>query len=676
MSIKICFNISDLGMNNINACIMYYARCNKFLLKNESIISYQIQTSKDIENNDMKHLIEAFTIFKYNNTAELDELLYLNNVNIFYSLTNNNTNILPTLVPSCIHSIQNVTPYGDIFFTIDNVPLMKDPIDCLTKDITQIDNSSSENFNQKFIIPALKIIPSFGYKLNEHFSAIFIGNKQDQQKIVIIDLKNISSINNTTSDNIALNNTIVNNTIADSTIEDNTADNTVADNTADNTVVKRYRIKLLCNWATSSELKKCWNKMSYNSTGLWDKPVKIEIVDGGHIDYYVIINRPIPGDHYEVNKTIVFRMEPYIDDILFYNDWLINVDKNKFIYFLDNLNFRNNTEWWLSSNPTQLNLPITKNKLFSTIVSSQYKMKGHKLRIDFIKYLQANSELELDVYGNDNNLCLENYKGSLPNRSKDDGIFPYKYHFTGENSDIDNYITEKFYDAIIGECLVFYWGCGNIHEHINPECFIKLDLTNQEASLKIIETAIKDDEWSKRINIIRNEKSKIINSFNFFPRVSSLLYSHNFVQYNYIIYDSISINIPGIIISQKINKDRIIDHINIWKKCILDNKVNCVFEYPPKVNFLDHLTVIYSNIPKEWDIIYLSSCNDKQENILKPLVDYTKMTKTMSAGYIISTNGAKKLINIVNKGEVISSIDKFILNNNLKAYIPWRDFLE
>jgi len=289
---------------------------------------------------------------------------------------------------------------------------------------------------------------------------------------------------------------------------------------------KYPRVKVMCNW--TANLLEFWNKLVKNSSQL---EFTTENTD---IDYYVIINKPIQTDFFIPSKTIVFRMEPDTNsNELFYNkkwdDWYAS--KKSFLFFGDLETHMNNTEWHLSKTYTDLLISacdgsIVKTKTLSTIVSNLYFMKGHKLRLDFLRYID--SKINIDVYGFKNTL-FRNYKSSLPYHCKDSGIFPYKYTFACENCSMNNYFTEKITDAIMGECLCFYWGCPNLDTFINPEAYIRLDLENFEKSLKIMIDCISNHEWEKRIHIIREEKIKILRNYSFGKRVWSIINKSNAV---------------------------------------------------------------------------------------------------------------------------------------------------
>lgn len=154
-------------------------------------------------------------------------------------------------------------------------------------------------------------------------------------------------------------------------------------------------------------------------------------------------------------------------------------------------------------------------------MSSNYYFPGHVKRIDFVKFLEA-KDLHIDVYGS-NKFDYKNYKGTLPSLQKDEGLFPYKYTFNVENYSIKNYFAEKLVDGILSECLVFYSGCYNIRDFIDDRTYIYLELSNFEEDYKKVLTAIENNEWEKRIDVIRKEKQKILDYLQFFPRLERII---------------------------------------------------------------------------------------------------------------------------------------------------------
>lgn len=284
---------------------------------------------------------------------------------------------------------------------------------------------------------------------------------------------------------------------------------------------KIINIKLLCNWLDSEEICNLWNKMSKGNY-TWNN-IKIGWNFETEPDYYVVINsttEPIIK-----KKTIVFQMEP--DMVINKEKWGIwsNLDKNEFLKVFEYTTELNNCEYHINKTYTELKTFIPEKKYntcLSTILSDKYKDIGHTKRVDFIKFLDTKNDIDVHVYGS-NKWDYKNYKKELPYHIKDDGLFPYKYTFNAENTKMNNYITEKLYDAILSECLLFYWGADNVCDHIDPRAYIQLNLSNFELDYLIVKKYINSDEWSKRLPYIRQAKHYILDKLQFFPRVEQFL---------------------------------------------------------------------------------------------------------------------------------------------------------
>lgn len=286
------------------------------------------------------------------------------------------------------------------------------------------------------------------------------------------------------------------------------------------------RVMLLTNWTDSKNLCDIWNKMSKGNY-TWNN---IQIVSEEPVDYYVVINATNHKIPYE--KTILFRMEPYMEKNSGWGGWC-NPDKKMFLFAGYHEDHYNNNEWHLSKTYTQLmNEKIEKDinitHILSTVLSDKYKDPGHIKRIDFVKFLESKG-LPVDVYGG-NKFNWKDYKGSLKLYEKDNGLFPYKYTFNVENFPIKGYYSEKLIDGILAECLTFYNGCINIKEYINEKAYVWLELSNFENDYQKIKKAIEENWWEQRINIIRKEKHRILNEKQFFPRLEEIILKKTLVK--------------------------------------------------------------------------------------------------------------------------------------------------
>jgi GR25 family glycosyltransferase involved in LPS biosynthesis len=479
---------------------------------------------------------------------------------------------------------------------------------------------------------------------------------------------------------------------------------------------KVYNIKVLCNWTTTEQVHKTWTKL------IGDFPVNFVEEEP---DYWIIINKPPENSFYIKEKTIVLGMEP---DTFFSERWKWYGDKNDYFYFMDE-KYRSNTEWWLDMDLLDLeniSPEKTKEKIISSVVSSQYIYEGHKLRIDFLK--EAEKELDFDIFGWDNSHCFQSYRGSLLN-GKNDGLFPYKYTFIAENVSKENFCTEKFVDAILSECLIFYWGCTNIDDFFDPLCYVKLDLRNITKSIRKIRQTIMSNQWEKRIEVIRKMKHRIIRKYSFIPRILGLIkvselekrtvnlekrqekwlkhlelckeaQIHNITRFNAIDGNQIDINkleIPFSLtqnFSGNKNTGAIIgcacSHYYLWLESIKLNKTILIMEDDVEFcdQFVDRLSFVMDKLRDVMFIGFHDHEYNLEYNNLKPDFLLTNFTKTDivsfdfiksyanpgdavgltgggTFGYLISPKGAAKLVNCVNKHTFYFPVDYFMLESGL-----------
>jgi GR25 family glycosyltransferase involved in LPS biosynthesis len=285
---------------------------------------------------------------------------------------------------------------------------------------------------------------------------------------------------------------------------------------------KQIRLKMLCNWCSSEQLCKEWANMFDNK---W-KNIQMTHEDR-EIDYYVIINSPPADAHYVPEKTIVFQMEPWVNDpeknwgVKTWGEWA-TPDPQKFFKVFTHKTHLNNVQWQIDYPFSRKPVLQIKQDKVAAICSEKNFDKGHLLRNNFIRFIETMTHEQIEVYGRENYRQFKNYKGVVPDDNKYNVYAFYKYVLAVENNSEHNYATEKIWEAILCESLCFYWGCPNLAEYIDENAFVRLPLEDPVAALQIIEQAIAEDWWSQRIGIIKQMKERILNELGFFPLMSSL----------------------------------------------------------------------------------------------------------------------------------------------------------
>ncbi|MHC1709816.1 MAG: glycosyltransferase family 10 [Methanomassiliicoccales archaeon] len=154
-----------------------------------------------------------------------------------------------------------------------------------------------------------------------------------------------------------------------------------------------------------------------------------------------------------------------------------------------------------------------KDKLVSVIMSDKTKMKGQRLRLDFVKRLKKELGEDLDVFIT-SNMELED---------KWDAIGRYRYHIVLENGIHSDFWTEKLADPLLGSCYPIYYGCPNISDYFPNQSYTQIDITDFDEAFSTIKRIIYSDEREMRLYEINSAKQLILNKYNIFPMLADQL---------------------------------------------------------------------------------------------------------------------------------------------------------
>lgn len=181
----------------------------------------------------------------------------------------------------------------------------------------------------------------------------------------------------------------------------------------------------------------------------------------------------------------------------------------------------NMIEWHLSPSHTDFlinKVDLTKRHedTMSVCFSTKYSDPGHVKRIELVKQLDACSEFYVHVYGD----LHEGHDGWIPKHpmkklvahEKDQSLFPYKYTMHAENFVVNGYVTEKFWDAILSETLIFYSGDVATLRAMGIHDLAYVDITNMSCqnATNLIKLLIEHDEYERRVPYIRDAKRLIL----------------------------------------------------------------------------------------------------------------------------------------------------------------------
>jgi hypothetical protein len=108
-----------------------------------------------------------------------------------------------------------------------------------------------------------------------------------------------------------------------------------------------------------------------------------------------------------------------------------------------------------------------------------------------------------------------------------DGLAPYKYSLAIENSFSPDYWTEKLADCFLTWTIPFYFGCTNLEEYFPEESFIRIDIDKPQIAMDRIISAIKNNEWEKRLPALKTAREQLLNRYQLFPHLAKRIQSHH-----------------------------------------------------------------------------------------------------------------------------------------------------
>jgi hypothetical protein len=165
---------------------------------------------------------------------------------------------------------------------------------------------------------------------------------------------------------------------------------------------------------------------------------------------------------------------------------------------------------------SSMDMPV-KSKTASWIVGNARDLPGHLKRFSFLDFIQKKAAADIDLFG----------RAVRAIEDKWDGLAPYKYSLAVENSCGPDYWTEKLADCFLSWTVPFYYGCTNLDAYFPEASFIRIDIEKPKAAMARIESAIKNDEWEKRLPALNIARQRVLNRYQIFPHLTKLIQAHH-----------------------------------------------------------------------------------------------------------------------------------------------------
>lgn len=159
---------------------------------------------------------------------------------------------------------------------------------------------------------------------------------------------------------------------------------------------------------------------------------------------------------------------------------------------------------------------IPKSKPISAIVSNLTILPGHKTRYAFINKMKGHYKDGLDWFGSGEDAYIAD---------KWDGLAPYEYSIAIENSQHENYFTEKVTDCFLSFTMPFYWGCPNLKTFFDERSFVTLDLKDFMSSIATIDACLAAGTRGQNLKFIKDSRRLVLEKYAFIPALVNILSS-------------------------------------------------------------------------------------------------------------------------------------------------------
>lgn len=146
-----------------------------------------------------------------------------------------------------------------------------------------------------------------------------------------------------------------------------------------------------------------------------------------------------------------------------------------------------------------------KTREVSVIASGKTFSAGHLERFRFVRRLQKRYGDHIDFFGKDSRHVEDKWEA----------LAPYKYTIALENSRSRFYFTEKISDGFLAGCHVLYDGCTNIGDYFPSGAFSRLDLTDFDASSRVIDNLLDNDPYDLSVPDIVEARHRVLHQYNF-----------------------------------------------------------------------------------------------------------------------------------------------------------------
>ncbi len=276
-------------------------------------------------------------------------------------------------------------------------------------------------------------------------------------------------------------------------------------------------VRVIKNWSTPDLMRQ-----TSGYSGSWEG-IRFTCDPVDECDVIIVLNYVLDTVTVRCAPDNVWALmqEPYVRGVF---DWIVEGHEQYRHVFTHHLKRRTERKRYIPCQPAlpwhvnksydelkNIKVPA-KLKAISWITSNIATFPGHKARMDFLAFLRSRA-LPIDLYG----------KGISYIEDKWDGLAPYRYSLAIENSSGPDYWTEKVADCFLSWTVPIYFGCINLEDYFPAESFIRIDISQPEAALKTISTALSSNNWETRLTALEEARNLVLERYQFFPQMKKLI---------------------------------------------------------------------------------------------------------------------------------------------------------
>lgn len=258
--------------------------------------------------------------------------------------------------------------------------------------------------------------------------------------------------------------------------------------------------------------------------GIWDG-IRFTVEPVEECDYLVFLNNRMKTElsvRCPEGNVWALMQEPYVWG---FTDWMVEGHHAFSRVYTNHVPSRSGK--YVASHPalpwhvlrtfdelTTVTVPPKPRKL-SWIVGDCRDLPGHMKRLSFLRFLQRDGGLPIDLYG----------RAVRYIEDKWEGLGPYRYSIAVENASGPDYWTEKIADCFLAWTVPLYHGCPNLERYFPPDSFLRIDIGRPREALETIRRAIAGDDWERRLPALEEARNRVLRHYQLFPYLAKLIHA-------------------------------------------------------------------------------------------------------------------------------------------------------